>query len=68
MTNSDGQGRRQQFEGGTVYWHPTLLNGSFKASPRTGPSCGGARAWAVTTTVCARGSARVTRHSPTPSG
>ncbi|WP_405015866.1 DUF2599 domain-containing protein [Kitasatospora sp. NBC_00070] len=28
LTNPDGQGRRQQFEGGTVYWHPTLSNGA----------------------------------------
>ncbi|MFF8846445.1 hypothetical protein ACF08N_27635 [Streptomyces sp. NPDC015127] len=28
LTNPDGQGKRQQFEGGTVYWHPTLSNGA----------------------------------------
>ncbi|MDX3233779.1 LGFP repeat-containing protein [Streptomyces sp. ME19-01-6] len=28
LTNADGQGKRQQFEGGTVYWHPTLSNGA----------------------------------------
>lgn len=28
LANPDGQGRRQQFEGGTVYWHPTLSNGA----------------------------------------
>ncbi|MEU6663144.1 DUF2599 domain-containing protein [Streptomyces sp. NPDC046821] len=28
LTNQDGQGRRQQFEGGTMYWHPTLSHGA----------------------------------------
>lgn len=27
-TNPDGAGKRQQFQGGTVYWHPTLSNGA----------------------------------------
>lgn len=28
LTNPDGQGKRQQFESGTMYWHPTLSNGA----------------------------------------
>ncbi len=28
LTNPDGQGTRQEFEGGTVYWHPTLSHGA----------------------------------------
>ena len=28
LTNPDGVGKRQQFEGGTIYWHPTLSNGA----------------------------------------
>ncbi|WP_168220795.1 DUF2599 domain-containing protein [Streptomyces sp. RFCAC02] len=28
LTNPDGLGKRQEFEGGTVYWHPTLSNGA----------------------------------------
>lgn len=27
LTNPDGVGKRQQFEGGTLYWHPTKSNG-----------------------------------------
>ncbi|MFB6439543.1 hypothetical protein ACFCVY_22605 [Streptomyces sp. NPDC056411] len=28
LTNPDGQGKRQQFDGGTIYWHPTLSHGA----------------------------------------
>ncbi|MFJ5726326.1 LGFP repeat-containing protein [Streptomyces sp. NPDC093149] len=28
LTNPDNVGKRQQFQGGTVYWHPTLSNGA----------------------------------------
>ncbi|MFD4660622.1 LGFP repeat-containing protein [Kitasatospora sp. NPDC058444] len=28
LTNPDNTGKRQQFQGGTVYWHPTLSNGA----------------------------------------
>ncbi|MFI6055901.1 DUF2599 domain-containing protein [Streptomyces violascens] len=28
LTNPDGKGKRQQFEHGTMYWHPTLSNGA----------------------------------------
>ncbi|MGW7578121.1 hypothetical protein [Streptomyces sp. NPDC054765] len=28
LTNGDGVGKRQQFEGGTIYWHPTLSHGA----------------------------------------
>lgn len=28
LTNPDGVGKRQQFEGGTIYWHPTLSDGA----------------------------------------
>ncbi|MEU6114355.1 DUF2599 domain-containing protein [Streptomyces sp. NPDC047117] len=36
LTNPDGQGKRQQFEGGTVYWHPTLSNGAHPVWGRIG--------------------------------
>ncbi|MFI9025290.1 hypothetical protein [Streptomyces sp. NPDC053560] len=35
-TNPDGQGKRQQFEGGTVPWHPTLSNGAHPVWGRIG--------------------------------
>ncbi|MFB7763538.1 DUF2599 domain-containing protein [Streptomyces xiamenensis] len=28
LTNPDNVGKRQQFQGGTIYWHPTLSNGA----------------------------------------
>jgi hypothetical protein len=28
LANPDGSGKRQQFQGGTIYWHPTLSNGA----------------------------------------
>ncbi|MFG2888409.1 DUF2599 domain-containing protein [Streptomyces sp. NPDC048248] len=40
LTNSDGQGRRQQFEGGTVYWHPTLSDGAHPVWGRIGEQWG----------------------------
>ncbi|WP_307662521.1 DUF2599 domain-containing protein [Streptomyces sp. V1I1] len=36
LTNTDGQGKRQQFEGGTVYWHPTLSHGAHPVWGRIG--------------------------------
>jgi uncharacterized protein with LGFP repeats len=36
LTNYDGQGKRQQFEGGTVYWHPTLSHGAHPVWGRIG--------------------------------
>ncbi|WP_067484374.1 DUF2599 domain-containing protein [Actinomadura hibisca] len=36
LTNSDGQGKRQQFEGGTVYWHPTQSSGAHPIWGRIG--------------------------------
>ncbi|MFD8383894.1 DUF2599 domain-containing protein [Streptomyces sp. NPDC059679] len=35
-TNPDGVGKRQQFQGGTVYWHPTLSNGAHPVWGRIG--------------------------------
>lgn len=28
LTNADGQGKRQIYEGGTIYWHPSRSNGA----------------------------------------
>ncbi|MFD0900381.1 DUF2599 domain-containing protein [Actinomadura sediminis] len=36
LVNPDGQGRRQQFEGGTFYWHPTKTNGAHAVLGRIG--------------------------------
>ncbi|WP_344962615.1 DUF2599 domain-containing protein [Streptomyces thioluteus] len=36
LANPDGAGRRQQFQGGTVYWHPTLSNGAHAVSGNIG--------------------------------
>ncbi len=36
LTNSDGVGKRQQFQGGTIYWHPTLSDGAHAVSGRIG--------------------------------
>lgn len=36
LTNPDGEGKRQQFQGGTIYWHPTLSNGAHAVSGRIG--------------------------------
>lgn len=35
-TNPDGAGKRQQFQGGTVYWHPTRSNGAHPVWGRIG--------------------------------
>ncbi|MCX5610235.1 hypothetical protein OHA89_36430 [Streptomyces sp. NBC_01546] len=36
LTNADGAGKRQQFEGGTLYWHPTLSQGAHPVWGRVG--------------------------------
>ncbi|GAA3081608.1 hypothetical protein GCM10020000_79420 [Streptomyces olivoverticillatus] len=43
LANPDGQGRRQQFEGGTVYWHPTLSNGAHPVWGKIGELWGAIR-------------------------
>ncbi|QHA10202.1 hypothetical protein GQF42_44405 [Streptomyces broussonetiae] len=43
LTNPDGQGKRQQFEGGTVYWHPTRSNGAHPVWGRIGERWGQAQ-------------------------
>ncbi|WP_208903074.1 DUF2599 domain-containing protein [Streptomyces incarnatus] len=36
LTNPDSEGKRQQFEGGTMYWHPTLSHGAHAVSGKIG--------------------------------
>ncbi|MFF3002272.1 hypothetical protein ACFVTF_05615 [Kitasatospora sp. NPDC057940] len=36
LTNPDNRGKRQQFEGGTYYWHPTVSNGVHAVVGRIG--------------------------------
>ncbi|MEU8691584.1 hypothetical protein [Streptomyces sp. NPDC048665] len=36
LTNPDGVGKRQQFQSGTIYWHPTLSDGAHAVSGRIG--------------------------------
>lgn len=36
LTNPDGVGKRQKFQGGTVYWHPTASNGAHAVSGKIG--------------------------------
>ncbi|OLT32942.1 hypothetical protein BJF79_35490 [Actinomadura sp. CNU-125] len=36
LTNPDQQGKRQEFEGGTFYWHPTRSNGAHAVLGRIG--------------------------------
>ncbi|MEU2393734.1 DUF2599 domain-containing protein [Streptomyces sp. NPDC007369] len=36
LPNPDGEGRRQRFEGGTFYWHPTKTNGAHAMLGRIG--------------------------------
>ncbi|MFI0914205.1 hypothetical protein [Streptomyces abikoensis] len=36
LTNPDNQGKRQQFEGGTYYWHPTVSRGVHAVLGRIG--------------------------------
>ncbi|MER6843810.1 LGFP repeat-containing protein [Streptomyces platensis] len=40
LTNPDGNGKRQQFEGGTVYWHPTLSSGAHPVWGKIGEQWG----------------------------
>ncbi|MEU1409321.1 hypothetical protein ABZ471_45065 [Streptomyces sp. NPDC005728] len=42
LTNPDGQGKRQEFEGGTVYWHPSRSNGAHPVWGRIGDKWGAA--------------------------
>ncbi|MET7795553.1 LGFP repeat-containing protein [Streptomyces decoyicus] len=36
LTNPDGEGKRQEFQHGTIYWHPTKSNGAHAVSGSIG--------------------------------
>jgi hypothetical protein len=36
LTNPDGEGKRQKFQRGTIYWHPTASNGAHAVSGKIG--------------------------------
>lgn len=40
LTNPDGVGKRQTFEGGTMYWHPTRSNGAHAVWGKVGQEWG----------------------------
>ncbi|MBZ6156260.1 LGFP repeat-containing protein [Streptomyces olivaceus] len=42
FTNSDGAGKRQEYEGGTIYWHPSRSNGAHPVWGEIGEKWGAA--------------------------